>query len=131
MKHFISLEKAKKMIGHYRRKSEKVLKDEFRGRHVLPYSLTYDRAAFDALLNQPGCSGLRLYFGMDEEALVKIIAVGVNEKGEDLLTTSTISTADATGEIVDEGVRCPTECPTTSPLTTEDVPQTTQEEPTV
>ena len=131
MKHFISLDKAKKMIGHFRHKKEHLLKDEFKGKHLLPTCLTYERAAFDALLKQPGCAHVRLYFGMDENAQVKIIAVGVNEKGEDMVTASTFSTTGETGEIVDEGVRCPTECPPTSPLTTEDVPQTSQEEPTL
>lgn len=122
MKHFIPLDQAKKLTKNYRHKRERMVRDEYRGPKTLPICETFDRAAFDALLAQPGCTSVRIYLGMDEGHEVKLIAVGVNEKGQDMLPDANI-TADFTAEtglIVEEGARCPEECPADSDLNTDD-----------
>ncbi len=123
MDHFISLDKAVEMVRLYREKREEILKVEYAGQDTLVYSETFDRAAFDTLLTQPDCTGLRIYYGMDEEFKVHAITVGVNEKNEDLLpsTTEGANSGFATqallgGSIVEAGTRCPTDCPPLSPL---------------
>lgn len=110
--HRISLETAIEMTNRYRAQKERILMPELQGKNLLPVSETFDRAAFDRLLAQPGCTGLRIYYGMDETLQVHAIAVSVNDKNEDILPTAI--TPD--GEIVEEGKVCPPYCATNSPL---------------
>ncbi|MFN8166937.1 MAG: hypothetical protein U0X76_12450 [Bacteroidia bacterium] len=35
------------------------------------------------LLNQPGCVGIRVYFGYDESKIFKLVVVGVDENEDD------------------------------------------------
>ncbi len=88
----------------------------------MPTCETFDRAAFDALLAQPGCTGVRIYLGMDDENQVKLIVVGVNEKGCDILPDAQRTTAFSTqtGIIIEDGARCPEHCPEESYLNTDD-----------
>lgn len=116
-KHFIDLAKAKKLTGKFRQKKKEVLSDKYKDKNVLPTCETFDRLAIDALLQQPGCAGIRIYLGMDDKDEVNLVLVGVNEKGEDMLPSGTDSVA-AEPQIVDNGTRCPTECPSSSPLNT-------------
>jgi hypothetical protein len=115
MKHRITLDQAKRMTKHFRNEREKVIKDEFRGKKMLPTCETFEREAFEQLLRQPGCTHIRIYLGMDEEKQVKVIAVGANEKGEDILPTDNELTSDF-GVLVEEGQRCPDYCPPNSEL---------------
>lgn len=123
MKHFITLEQAKKLTKNYRHKRERLVRDEFRGPKTMPLCETFDRAAFDALLAQPGCAKVRIYLGMDESHEVKLIAVGVNERGQDILpiTSKTADFSTETAVILEDGARCPEECPEDSDLNTDDM----------
>lgn len=117
MKHFIDLKKAKALTKSFRHRKDHIVRDEFRGKHLLPNSLYFDRESFDILLSKGNCKGLRFYFGMDPQDKVSLVVVGVNTADEDMLTTSrTTEETLATDEIVDEGVRCPTTCPPDSEL---------------
>ena len=122
MKHFISPGQAKKLTRNFRHNREKMLKDEFKGPKTLPVCETFDRKAFDELLAQPGCASVRIYFGMDERREVTLIAVGVNEKGQDILPDAarTGDFTTETGIIVEEGQRCPEFCPDDSYLNVDD-----------
>ena len=115
MKHRITLDQAKKLTKHFRDEKEKVIKDNFKGKKMLPTCETFERTAFDQLLAQPGCTHVRIYLGMDEDKLVKIIAVGVDENGHDILPSDNELTREL-GVIVEEGQRCPDYCPPTSEL---------------
>lgn len=137
-KHRIPLDKAKKMTKFFR---------DHRGQNNIPGQLgtivpiceTFDRAGFDALLAQPGCVGVRIYYGMDDTLGLHAIIVGVDAENRDILpagtTTTTLSTTtmstatteptttdggttsgDETGIILDEGIRCPPTCPPPSEL---------------
>jgi hypothetical protein len=117
MKHFIDLKKAKALTKTFRQRKDSIVRNEHSGKHLLPNSLYFDRDSFDILLAKSNCKGLRFYFGMDGADQVSLVAVGVNDKGEDMLTTSlTTDETATTEEIIDEGVRCPTQCPPDSPL---------------
>ena len=135
--HRIPLDKAKKMTRFFR---------DHRGQNnipgqlgnIVPISETFDRAGFDALLAQPGCVGVRIYYGMDDALGLHAIIVGVDAQNRDILpagttTTSTSSsttlgatttttedgvTTDETGVILDDGFRCPPSCPPPSDLNT-------------
>ncbi|MCW3074284.1 MAG: hypothetical protein JWP69_1353 [Flaviaesturariibacter sp.] len=120
MNHFISLALAEQMTGQYRTSYQTILKPEFEGDGILPLCESFDRAPFDTLLSKPGCTGLRIYYGMDEALKIHAIIVGTNEAGEDMLTTANTSglssAAEPVEEIIEKGNRCPDICPPESPL---------------
>jgi hypothetical protein len=122
MKHFITPGQAKKLTKNFRQKRENMVRDEYRGPKTMPLCETFERAAFDALLAQPGCTSIRVYLGMDEGHEVKLIAVGVNEKGDDILPDANKLSdfAVETGLIVEEGSRCPEYCPSSSYMNTDE-----------
>lgn len=63
-----------------------------------------------------GAVNLRGYNGYDEEAgLYKLILVGVDEKGNDIISTANPDREDGSG-IYDLTLPCPNTCSTTSPL---------------
>jgi hypothetical protein len=82
---------------------------------VLPICETFKRNAFDDLLSQDGCVGIRFYLGMDDEFKVVLVAVGVNENDEDMLPVSEDFLTDE-NKILENGYRCPTTCPPPSVL---------------
>jgi len=126
--HFIPLAVASGMTRRYRDMHNKILKEEFKGKNINAVCETFDRKAFDALLAQPGCMGLRMYFGMNESNMIHTIVVGVNESNEDMLTpihtssnailSSILSdtTDDSMDPIIEQAQRCPPDCPPDSPL---------------
>ncbi|MCW3074637.1 MAG: hypothetical protein JWP69_1706 [Flaviaesturariibacter sp.] len=123
MNHFISLALAEQMTAQYRSSYESILKPEFQQSGILPLCESFDRAPFDVLLAKNGCTGLRIYYGMDEELKIHAIIVGTNEAGEDMLTISPASslaagsmTTETEDEIIERGNRCPDICPPESPL---------------
>jgi hypothetical protein len=77
------------MTTRYRAQKDAVLAPGLAGRNLLPISETFDRSAFDQLLAQPGCTGVRLYYGMDETLQLHAVIVGINAKDEDILPTPT------------------------------------------
>jgi len=122
MRNFITPALAKKLTHKFRHNRQKMVRDEFRGPKTLPLCETFDRAAFDALLAQPGCAQVRIYLGMDDGNEVKLVAVGVDEKGRDILPdlNKTADFGAESGVIVEDGKRCPEDCPEDSYLNTDD-----------
>ena len=117
--HFIPLDQAVVMTTTYRNNCENVLSPGYQGKDILPLSETFSRAAFDKLLATPGCEGLRIYYGMDQNLQLHGIVVAVDANNRDLLPSS--ASSDASGGsgddvIVEEGQRCPPICPDPSPL---------------
>jgi hypothetical protein len=119
--HFISLAQAVEMTTVYRAEKENILSPAFKGKQTLPFCETFNREAFDRLLAEDGCVGLRFYYGMDELFNIHIIAVGVNAENENLLPksdenlrSSSLSAEDHV--IVEDSQRCPDDCPPPSPL---------------
>ncbi|MBW0161915.1 MAG: hypothetical protein HYI21_03690 [Sediminibacterium sp. Gen4] len=96
MEHFISLQEAIDMTSHYQ-------VDVPAG---MVNSEMFCKDSVLALLSQPGCASLRIYYGKQENGTIHAILVGVDENGADMVQTSDL--------ILEEGVRCPPFCPTTS-----------------
>lgn len=73
-----------------------------------------------AILEQPGCVGIRYYHGLSADGVYAPVIVGVDEKGNDItaLNKSRRALAAATGDAVllDNHFPCPPFCPTDSPL---------------
>jgi len=122
MNHFIPLSKAIALTSFYRAHRESILQTLHQGHDVLPISETFDRAAFDRVLSQEGCTGLRLYYGMDEDYQVHAVIVGVNANNEDILPTASSATHtmaaidEEDSFVIDKGLRCPDICGATSVL---------------
>jgi hypothetical protein len=116
--HFIPLSQAIEMTTLYRNEKEAILVPAMRDKKILPTCETFNREAFDALLGEPGCVGLRFYLGMDDGLKVKIIAVGVNAANEDMLPeqAARAMVMSDPNQIVEDGQRCPDDCPPASPL---------------
>jgi hypothetical protein len=124
--HFIPLERAKAMTARFRVKKKEILNPNIGNKEVLPISETFDRVAFDKVLAQKGCAGMRIYLGLDDALQLRLILVGVNEKGEDMIAVQTTNSIIRTeegeptlGEIIEDGIRCPPSCPPASPLNTQ------------
>jgi hypothetical protein len=127
-KHLITKDKARQLTSEYRKNRKHILKDEFSNKTILPICETFERAAFDRVLAQEGCVGLRVYFGMNEEMNVNLVIVGVNDRNEDMLTPLSQPAGDVTrmafastttdddDPIIESGTQCPTNCPPPSEL---------------
>ena len=107
--HQIPLAQAIEMTQKYRLGNETILEPVMRNMDILPLSETFNREDFDKLLSQESCEGIRLYYGMDAELKVHIIAVGVNRSNEDLI-------GDSNSIVIENGLRCPANCPPASAL---------------
>jgi hypothetical protein len=71
-----------------------------------PGAFTFGRAAFDALLAQEGCVGIRIYLGRGEDGATTLVMVGTDASGADL----------AEGEVMNRVLPCPPFCDLASPL---------------
>lgn len=116
MPHLISLSAAIALTSNYKKQKESLLNSAIQGPHVLPDCETFDRDAFDTLLKQDGCTRVRIYFGMDEKNMVKLVIVGVDANDNDMVPQQTRSLEDDTSVIIEDGLRCPEMCPPSSPL---------------
>lgn len=115
--HSISLEEAKKMTKKFREEKDIIVKDEFKGKHLIPHCESFDRAAFDKLLQREDCKGVRIYYGMkQDDQRVHAIIVGFDAEGKDILPTTSIATDGTDPVIVEAGAGCPTDCPPSSDL---------------
>jgi hypothetical protein len=118
MQNTITLAKAIQMTTLYRHKKEEVLKPGYAEKNVLPTCESFERAAFDKVLAQPGCKGLRIYLGMDEALQVRALIVGVDGDDKDMLPSTDDPGAGKEEEniIIETGAICPPVCPPKSPL---------------
>ncbi len=107
MSNLISLQRAIDMTTLYRANKTKILA-QGTNPDVLPICETFDRAAYDTLLAQPGCVKVRTYLGMNPDLTISVITVGVDSNDRDMVNDG--------NAIVDNGTRCPISCPPSSPL---------------
>lgn len=66
----------------------------------------WPREAFEAVLAQPGCAGIRIYHGRATDGTQNMVMVGVNADGADMTS----------GTIMEYAWPCPPVCDTASPL---------------
>jgi len=92
----------------------------------------FDRIAFDKLLAQPGCTGIRIYLGMKtrdqtkDPSLWTLVLVGTDEQGNDMVAPlaavaavkkmAVTSAADSGGDTEEDPLLCPPLCDPNSPL---------------
>jgi len=112
-KNVIPLSRAKQLKANFKEKKGQLINPKIPATDVIPDSETFNREAIDRLLALPGCVGIRIYTGMDEEFKLRLILVGVDDQGKDLILQSSTTenlTAIAEGEVVEDGFRCPPYC---------------------
>lgn len=114
--HLITLHTGIDMTTLYRQERENILATAYKNQNILPLSETFERAAIDAILQQSGCTALRIYYGMTEDLRVHAILVGSDENNEDILPSTNNNLADPVDIIAEQSIRCPEECPESSPL---------------
>lgn len=112
---FITLQQAIQMTTEYRTNREKMLEPSYQGKGTMPTCETFDKDLVEKVINQDGCVGLRIYFGMDGDDLVDVILVGVDGDDKDMLPPSASATEE-NENILENGIRCPVVCPPKSDL---------------
>ena len=119
MNNFISLAQAIAMTQAFRAEKENILAAPYKNQDILPVCETFDRKAFEALLQETDCAYIRIYLGMGADLKIRIIAVGADSAERDILPVvpqGAAESQDGDGNIVEDGMRCPTICPPASPL---------------
>jgi hypothetical protein len=117
--HSISLDEAKKMTKKFREDKDKIMKDEYKGKHLLPDCESFDRTAFDKLLQREDCKGIRIYYGMKgDDKRIHAVIVGFNAEGKDILPAGTVAMDGTDPVIVEDSTTCPPSCPPPSDLNT-------------
>ena len=99
---FISLDQAKAYTKKYRDNLKDMLTNEYQG--ALSYCETLDADAVRTLLDQKGCVGFRIYYGLNDDNQVSAVLVAVNDKNEDILNGND-------SVILDNLSKCPQGCP--------------------
>ena len=99
---FISLDQAKAYTKKYRDNLTDMLTNEDQG--ALSYCETLDADAVRTLLDQKGCVGFRIYYGLNDDNQVSAVLVAVNDKNEDILHGDD-------SVILDNASKCPQVCP--------------------
>ncbi|MFN3444881.1 MAG: hypothetical protein ACK44D_04005 [Bacteroidia bacterium] len=94
--HSISLAEASELTANYRNaQTDDYIKAEYFGKN----------AVLD-LLDQDACVGMRIYYGQDTSGVKKLVLVGVDGSGDDLVS----------GVILEYGIPCPTSCSASNTL---------------
>lgn len=115
--HLIPISDAAALISNFGSQKESMLVDNLQDSDTLPVCETFDRAAFDIILGDTNCTGIRIYLGMDENSKVRLIVVGVNSSDEDIMIPDTHPSNPSDVDcVVENGTRCPTTCPPSSAL---------------
>jgi hypothetical protein len=70
------------------------------------HAFAFNREAYDAILRQDGCVGVRTYLARRDDGTLTLVLVGVDAKGEDMTS----------GEVMQDPELCPPSCPTESSL---------------
>jgi hypothetical protein len=95
-KHEINLEEAKKHIQRHKKSPI----------HPKHHGGSFDRAAIDKILAQPGCIALRIYHGKNEDGSPSLVLVGIDEAGKDMTS----------GSLMERMQPCPPFCDSNSEL---------------
>lgn len=90
----ISLNDAAELTANYRRENPSTINAYFFGKEKI-----------NDLLDQTGCMGIRIYYGIDEDGKPKLILVGAESDEDDILDL-----------IIDAGKGCPVNCGTANDL---------------
>lgn len=108
--HTIPLEVAEVMTARYRANLDTILATEYQNSGILCYSETFNLTDINALVQQTGAAGIRVYYGMREDLSVHAILVAVDQDGKDIVRMGPPGNGEDDGEIVEDAQRCPPTC---------------------
>ena len=88
LNHDITLEKALSMTNKLATMQDSMLAISMKGQNILPISETFNLNVIDKIVCQPNTVAFRAYLGLDPRSnQLRLIFVGVNPKGEDIIKT--------------------------------------------
>lgn len=85
MVHDISIAQGAQMISNFEAVRETMLAPEYQGSDTHLLSETFNLQTIHNLLTQPNAVGLRIYMGMDDNQKTRLILVGVDSDGQDII----------------------------------------------
>lgn len=94
--HQISLEDAARLTFNYRSRKAP----------GQPHGGFFGKAALQRVLSQPGCTGIRFWFGVSEDSIRNLVMLGVNQYGMDMFH----------GALLEMSSLCPPLCDKANPL---------------
>ena len=97
--HAITLDQAKALVKRQREHQSAIRGSD-------PLCEFFGRAALERILAQPGCAGIRIYHGRNEQGRHALVLVGADTAGADQLE----------GTIAEKGLPCPPACDARSTL---------------
>lgn len=95
----ITLEQAKRWTKRYRKENDGAVRAHF-----------YGCDQIRALLDEPGCVGIRIYYAIDDEGRRKLVLVGADAE-ENNLVPKEQGKDDNPYRLLNDGVDCPPSCP--------------------
>lgn len=113
MKNLVRLSDAKLMVKTYLENKSKVIPND----STLPNTETFESEAFVALLKQPDCVKVRLYYGMKENLEICAIIVGVDSNGNEIYIENNSLNGEGDTYVIEDGLRCPPICPPANKIT--------------
>jgi hypothetical protein len=99
----IELKTAKEWAANYRA-SLKEPKDTVA--HFFGYDI------IQKILAEPGCMGIRIYYGINDKGEKQLMLVGADKAGDNLLPEEGKQLVDGGNMIADVSLPCPSYCPT-------------------
>jgi hypothetical protein len=114
MENLLPVTDAKFMVKTYLENKSTVLKQEYLENNILSNTITYGVGAFKRLLDNPNCTQIRMYYGMNEKLEITSIFVGVDQEGNEILIQNDDNLVEVTEYTIDEGLRCPPTCESNS-----------------
>ncbi len=70
----------------------------------------YGRNTLDQILSQPGCTGIRVFYGINDSQEKELLVVGVDNKGNNMLPASPV-VVPGDNSVMDNSYPCPPFCP--------------------
>jgi hypothetical protein len=96
----IDLNTAKQWVANYRRENPNQTRAHYFGADIVK-----------RILAEHDCSGIRIYYAIDDEGAKQLLIVGADSKGDNLLPASAAALGGGDNEIADLSLPCPTYCP--------------------
>jgi hypothetical protein len=96
----IDLAVAKRWTANYRAVNSTGVQAHYFGNEII-----------NQLLQRPGCVGIRMYYAINDEGERKLLLIGVDSKGENMMPSSSGRTGDDEDPVVDFSFPCPSVCP--------------------
>ncbi|MCD6163317.1 MAG: hypothetical protein J7K40_13030 [candidate division Zixibacteria bacterium] len=98
--HKISLAEAAKLTKQFQRiaMNEDINNSDLHYKSIVAHS--FRKTTLISILNQAGCIGIRIYYGLHDDGRPELVLIGIDSQGDDITD----------GEIAQHSVLCPPFC---------------------